>query len=81
VCFAPVLTLEEAPAHPHNVHRDLFTELAGVVQPNPSPRFDRTVPQIQGPPSHAGADTDGVLAAAGFDADDIAKLRDIGAVK
>lgn len=81
VCFAPVLTLEEAPSHPHNVHRNLFTDVAGVVQPNPSPRFDRTVPQIQGPPAHAGADTDEVLAGSGFDAEDIRKLRDVGAVK
>ena len=80
VCFAPVLTLEEAPQHPHNVHREVFTEVAGVTQPNPSPRFSRTEPTIQGPPSHAGAETDDVLASAGFDADDIAKLRDTGAV-
>jgi alpha-methylacyl-CoA racemase len=80
VCFAPVLTLEEAPQHPHNVHREVFTEIAGVTQPSPAPRFSRTEAVVQGPPAHAGADTDEVLAGAGFDADDIAKLRDTGAV-
>lgn len=80
VCFAPVLSLEEAPQHPHNVHREVFTQVAGVTQPNPSPRFSRTAPRIQGPPSHAGAETDDVLSSAGFDADDIKKLRDTGAV-
>ena len=39
VCFAPVLSLGEAPQHPHNVHRQTFVELDGVVQPAPAPRF------------------------------------------
>ena len=39
VCFAPVLSLAEAPQHPHNVHRGTFVELDGVVQPAPAPRF------------------------------------------
>jgi alpha-methylacyl-CoA racemase len=80
VCFAPVLSLDEAPLHPHNVERDTFVEVAGVIQPAPSPRFSRTVAQIQGPPAHPGQDTDRILADAGYDSDDIAKLRDAGAV-
>ncbi|MGG4053954.1 CaiB/BaiF CoA-transferase family protein [Delftia tsuruhatensis] len=43
-CFAPVLTLEEAPAHPHLRARETFVEVDGVVQPAPAPRFSRTVP-------------------------------------
>ena len=39
VCFAPVLTMDEAPAHPHNIERGTFIELNGVVQPAPAPRF------------------------------------------
>ena len=80
VCFAPVLSLAEAPQHPHNVHRDVFCEVAGVTQPSPSPRFSRTSPAVQGPPAHPGQHTDTVLAIAGYDPDDIAKLRDTGAV-
>ena len=80
VCFAPVLTLAEAPQHPHNVHRDVFCEVAGVVQPSPSPRFSRTVQAVQGPPAHPGQHTDEVLAIVGYDPDDIEKLRDTGAV-
>ena len=80
VCFAPVLTLAEAPQHPHNQHREVFTKLAGVVQPNPSPRFSRTEPTIQSPPAHPGQHTDEVLRSVGFDPDDIVKLRDTGAV-
>ncbi len=43
-CFAPVLTPQEAAAHPHNRQRATFTEVAGVMQPGPAPRFSRTRP-------------------------------------
>lgn len=39
ICFAPVLSMAEAPAHPHNVAREAFVEREGVVQPAPAPRF------------------------------------------
>ncbi|MGE3690620.1 MAG: CaiB/BaiF CoA transferase family protein [Novosphingobium sp.] len=42
ICFAPVLSLTEAPRHPHNVARGSFVEVDGVVQPAPSPRFSHT---------------------------------------
>ena len=41
-CFAPVLSLAEAPRHPHNVARRTFIEANGVVQPAPAPRFSET---------------------------------------
>ena len=50
-CFAPVLTLSEAPKHPHNLKRQTFVKIDGVVQPAPMPRFSRTAPEIQKPPS------------------------------
>jgi len=80
VCFAPVLSLSEAPQHPHNVHRGTFLDLEGVVQPAPAPRFSGTPASVQRPPAHAGQHTDEVLAEWGFDADRVAKLRDAGAV-
>ena len=43
-CFAPVLTIEEAPHHAHARSRQAFVEVAGVVQPGPAPRFDRSTP-------------------------------------
>jgi alpha-methylacyl-CoA racemase len=55
VCFAPVLDLEEAPAHPHNAARQTFVEVAGVTQPAPAPRFSATPGKIQGPPPNIGA--------------------------
>ncbi len=80
VCFAPVLSLGEAPSHPHNVERGTFVEQNGVVQPAPAPRFSRTTAEIQRPPAHAGQHTDEVLDEFGFDADRITKLRENGAI-
>jgi alpha-methylacyl-CoA racemase len=39
ICFAPVLSLREAPQHPHNVARGTFVEEDGFLMPGPAPRF------------------------------------------
>jgi alpha-methylacyl-CoA racemase len=80
VCFAPVLSLRDAPRHPHNVHRGTFVEVGGVVQPAPAPRFSRTGAAVDRPAAHPGQHTDEALADWGFSGDEIAKLRDTGAV-
>ncbi|MBV6508938.1 MAG: Succinyl-CoA--L-malate CoA-transferase beta subunit [Acidimicrobiales bacterium] len=81
VCFAPVLSMTEAPEHPHNRHRETFIERWGVVQPSPAPRFSRTTPAIQRPPAHPGQQTDEILADwLGSEEAEIAKLRETGAV-
>jgi len=80
VCFAPVLSLAEAPQHPHNVHRETFIEVAGVVQPAPAPRFSGTPTETPAPPAHAGQHTDEVLTEWGFAPEQIAELRDKGAI-
>jgi len=80
VCFAPVLTMSEAPGHPHNVERQTFTEVAGVTQPAPAPRFSRTPGAIRRPPPHAGQHTDEILAEAGVDKARVAALRQAGTV-
>jgi alpha-methylacyl-CoA racemase len=81
VCFAPVLTMAEAPHHPHNAHRATFAEVAGVVQPAPAPRFSRTPGAITSPPPHAGQHTGEGLGDWGFTEAEIAKLMDAGAIK
>ena len=48
VCFAPVLTLAEAAAHPHNRARGAFVEIDGVAHTAPAPRFSRTPSAVQG---------------------------------
>ena len=80
VCFAPVLSLAEAPAHPHNRARETFVEVDGVVQPAPAPRFSRTAPAIQRPPARRGEHTGEALADWGFSAGEIAALRAAGAI-
>ena len=80
VCYAPVLDLSEAPLHPHNVARGSFIEVDGVTQPAPAPRFSRTPGEVARPPAAPGENTDEVLADWGFEADDIAKLHEVGAV-
>ncbi len=78
ICFAPVLSMEEAPHHPHNAERETFVEVAGVVQPAPAPRFSRTPGEVQGPPPEPGEHTDEILAGWGFSAAEIAGLREAG---
>ena len=66
VCFAPVLSMIEAPQHPHNRHRGTFVEVDGVVQPGPAPRFSRTPSKIQWPPARPGEHTEEALRDWGF---------------
>jgi alpha-methylacyl-CoA racemase len=80
VCFAPVLTMSEAAAHPHNVERGTFVEVAGMTQPAPAPRFSRTVATIERPPAHPGQHTREVLTAWGLDASRIDELVEAKAV-
>jgi alpha-methylacyl-CoA racemase len=66
-CFAPVLDMDEAPGHPHNVARGTFLEIDGVVQPAPAPRFSRTQPHTPSAPSRPGADSAAILRDWGVD--------------
>ena len=77
-CYAPVLSMSEAPMHPHNVARGTFVEVDGVVQPAPAPRFSRTVAELNGPP--AAADNDAALSAWGLSEDEIAALKACDAI-
>jgi alpha-methylacyl-CoA racemase len=49
ICFAPILTMQEAPNHPHMAARKIFVERHGVTQPAPAPRFSRTPSAIREP--------------------------------
>jgi alpha-methylacyl-CoA racemase len=59
-CVAPVLSLREAPHHPHLAARGTFTEHGGITQPAPAPRFSATPTSVRGGPALPGADTSGV---------------------
>lgn len=80
VCFAPVLTMDEAPRHPHIAQRGTYTEVAGLTQPAPVPRFSRTPGAVARPPAHAGQHTDEVLAEWGVPSDVINDRRSSGAI-
>lgn len=75
VCFAPVLSIFEAPEHPHNKARETFVEVDGIMQPAPSPRFSRTVPRISHGARVAGEDSVAVLKDCGFDDAEIGELQ------
>ncbi len=81
-CVAPVLSPAEAPAHPHNAARGVFTEVGGVTQPSPAPRFGRSKVDHPTSPRRPGADTDAVLGADGLGLRlaEIADLRARGVV-
>ncbi|GAA1481395.1 CaiB/BaiF CoA-transferase family protein [Gordonia sinesedis] len=74
-CVTPVLSPWEAGEHPHNRERDSFVTVAGIPQPAPAPRFDRTPAAVPQPGSAAGADTDAVLRDLGYPGTEIERLR------
>jgi len=80
ICFAPVLSMEDAPDHAHLQHRKTFQEAFGIVQPSPAPRFSRTAPEISRAPAATGEHTDEALADWGFEQSEIATLREQGAI-
>ncbi len=80
ICYAPVLTFEEAVEHEHNSVRDTFVEQDGIKQAAPAPRFSRTPPDLPATAVAPGAHTDEVLGSMGISQDDISRLRESGAV-
>jgi alpha-methylacyl-CoA racemase len=79
-CAVPVLSMTEAPSHPHNKLRETFVERDGIVQPAPAPRYSRTPAAIAGPAPAPGQHTGEALADWGFSTDEIAKLQEAGAI-
>ena len=80
ICFAPVLSLADAPDHPHNKARGTYIEVAGVTQPAPAPRYSKTPTDPPRPAPKVGADSDGLLGELGYGTDRIAELRATGTI-
>ncbi len=74
-CVAPVLSLEEAPHHPHNMARGTFVEAHGKMQPAPAPRFDRTPADLPAAPPKKGEGAAAALTDWGFSPEEIAALH------
>ena len=80
VCFAPILSMAEAPEHPHNKARDAFREIGGMMQPMPAPRYSGTPTAVPTAAPKAGNDTEAVLKALGYDEGRLAALKSAGAI-
>jgi alpha-methylacyl-CoA racemase len=65
-CVAPVLSMEEAPQHPHNIARETFIHRFGTLQPAPAPRFSETPGSVRSPPPRIGAHTRTILSELDF---------------
>lgn len=80
ICFAPVLSLGEAPDHPHNQARRTFVEVGGDLQPAPAPRYSATATAIPKPAVAPGNDTDDILRGIEMTDADIVNLRASGVI-
>ncbi len=80
ICYAPVLSFEEARNHPHNVARGSFVEQDGIHQAAPAPRFSRTEPDLPASAGAPGAQSIEILKNAAFSDAEIAALTSAGAV-
>ena len=79
-CVAPVLSLGEVEAHPHNKARATFRRRDGVLQPGPAPRYSRTQCEMGAPARGRGADSEAVLGDWGYAPAEIAGLKEAGVV-
>jgi alpha-methylacyl-CoA racemase len=79
-CVTPVLTMDEAPQHPHNRARQVFVEEFGMTQPAPAPRFSATPGRIRSRPPRIGEHTRLVLRAHGYSDAEVEELIQSGAV-
>ncbi len=81
VCFAPVLSFDEAPLHPHARARNAFVEIDGVPQPAPAPRFSRTQPDTPAPPEAAGPENVDAALSGWVSPARVAELREQGVLQ
>ncbi|WP_127781827.1 CaiB/BaiF CoA-transferase family protein [Rhodococcus sp. X156] len=79
-CVVPVLSMAEAPQHPHNVARNTFFTADGITQPSPAPRFSATSLDTPTPQPVVGADTRAVLLGSGLSEEQVQVLLSSGAV-
>jgi len=77
-CVTPVMELSELTSHPHAVAREVFTDVDGVVQASPAPRFSRTKPAAPAAPHAAGSHTADVLSEIGYSAQQLEEMKSAG---
>lgn len=79
-CFAPVLSMEEAPSHPHNKARQTFIEVDGITQPAPAPRYSRTPTSRPVPMSKDTEQSEKIWKEIGYSDDQLRALREDGVI-
>jgi len=79
-CFAPILTANEAPHHPHNAARGTYVNIDGIAQPAPAPRFSRTPPELPIPPQPTDPELAETALAPWLDRAEIAALKAAGTI-
>src|ERR1700681_2187896 len=79
-CVTPVLSLGEAPRHPHNRHRATFVDIGGIVEPAPAPRFSRTPPPVPSPAPGPGVHAPAALLRWGLTQTDVDSLVEDGII-
>jgi alpha-methylacyl-CoA racemase len=79
-CVTPVMSMREAPEHPHNSARGTFVTHYGAVQPAPAPRFSHSRAALSIPPPYPGEHTLEILGELGFDSTSTRDLLEEGAV-
>lgn len=79
-CVTPVLSWAEASSYPHSVERGAFTDVFGLLQPSPAPRFSRTPGEVRTPAPLTGQHTVEVLRELGFGESDMTRLQREGVV-
>ena len=67
ICFAPVLSMNEAINHEHNVERKSFFDLDNVVQPSPAPKFSYSESEVSHPPVKVGTHTKEIMISLGLE--------------
>jgi alpha-methylacyl-CoA racemase len=80
ICFAPVLSIAEAPEHHHAKDRNAYVDVGGIRQPAPAPRFSRTPGEARHAPREPGADGDSVLSDYGFSVHERIELKAAGVI-
>ncbi len=79
-CFAPVLTIDEAPQHPHLRARETYVDIDGVVQPMPAPKFSRSVPPTPQAAKAWDANQAGKILRPWLDAGEVRAAREAGVI-
>jgi alpha-methylacyl-CoA racemase len=79
-CLAPVLTIDEAPAHPQMRSREVYASFDGVRHPSPAPRFSRTPSALHTPAPGPGRDSRRALEDWGVPPDQVTALEAAGAM-